>query len=34
MKELHKKPHNVVTVAIARELVGYIWGIMHMHQGI
>jgi transposase len=28
MKEIHRKPHNVVTVAIARELVGFIWGIL------
>jgi transposase len=29
MKEGHKKPHNVVTVALAREMVGYIWAVMN-----
>jgi len=29
MKEGHKKHHNVVTVAIAREMVGYIWAVMN-----
>jgi len=33
MKELHNKPHNVVTVALARELVGFIWAILTLeHQ--
>ena len=31
LKEGYKKPHNVVTVALARELVGFIWAIL-MHQ--
>jgi transposase len=32
LKEGRKKPHNVVTVAIARELVGFIWAILnHEH---
>jgi len=31
LKEGHRKPHNVVTVAIARELVGFIWAVLH-HQ--
>jgi transposase len=31
MKEGQKKHHNVVTVAVARELVGYIWAILQ-HQ--
>lgn len=30
LKELRKKPHNVVTVAVARELVGFVWGILTM----
>ena len=29
LKEGYKKPHNVVTVAIARELVGFIWAVMN-----
>jgi transposase len=28
LKEGYKKPHNVVTVAIARELVGFIWAVL------
>lgn len=28
LKEGYKKPHNVVAVAIARELVGFIWAIL------
>lgn len=32
MKEGHMKPHNVVTVAIARELVGFIWAILNHKQ--
>ncbi len=28
MKEAHRKHHNVVTVAIARELTGFIWSIL------
>jgi transposase len=31
LKEGHRKPHNVVTIAIARELVGFIWAVLH-HQ--
>ena len=31
LKEGYKKPHNVVTVALARELVSFIWAIL-MHQ--
>lgn len=32
LKEGHRKPHNVVTVAIARELVGFIWAVLnHEH---
>lgn len=31
LKEGHNKPHNVVTVALARELVGFIWAVL-MHQ--
>ena len=33
LKEEHRKPHNVVAVAIARELVGFIWAVLH-HQDI
>ncbi len=29
LKEGYRKPHNVVTVAIARELVGFIWAVLH-----
>jgi transposase len=32
MKEGYMKPHNVVTVAVARELVGFIWAILHHEQ--
>ncbi len=28
MKEAHRKHHNVVTVAVARELTGFIWNIL------
>jgi len=28
LKEGYNKPHNVVTVAIARELVGFIWAVL------
>jgi len=28
LKEIHCKPHNVVTVAVARELVGFIWSML------
>jgi transposase len=28
LKEGHRKHHNVVTVAVARELVGFIWSIL------
>ena len=28
LKEGYNKPHNVVVVAIARELVGFIWGVL------
>lgn len=32
LKEGYQKPHNVVTVAIARELVGFIWAVLnHEH---
>lgn len=31
LKEGYRKPHNVVAVAVARELVGFIWAILH-HQ--
>lgn len=31
LKEKHRKPHNVVIVAIARELSGFIWAILN-HQ--
>lgn len=29
LKEGHRKHHNVVTVAIARELVGFVWAVLH-----
>ena len=29
LKEGLRKPHNVVVVAIARELVGFIWAVLH-----
>lgn len=32
LKEGYKKPHNVVTIAIARELVGFIWAVLHHRQ--
>jgi len=31
LKEAYQKPHNVVTVAIARELAGFIWAVLN-HQ--
>lgn len=32
LKEGYRKPHNVVTTAIARELVGFIWAVLnHQH---
>ncbi len=32
LKEGYRKPHNVVTVAIAREFVGFIWAVLnHEH---
>ena len=32
LKEGYHKPHNVVTVAVARELVGFIWAVLkHQH---
>lgn len=31
LKEGYQKPHNVVTVAVARELVGFIWAVL-THQ--
>ena len=33
LKEGYRKPHNVVTVAIARELVGFIWAVLN-HQRV
>jgi len=32
LKEGYKKPHNVVTVAIARELVGFIWAVLRNNE--
>lgn len=32
LKEDYRKPHNVVTVAIARELVGFIWAVLQHEQ--
>ncbi len=32
LKEGYNKPHNVVTVAIARELVGFIWAILTQQE--
>ena len=32
LKEGYKKPHNVAVVAIARELVGFIWAILHQSE--
>jgi transposase len=32
LKEGYKKPHNVVTVAVARELVGFIWAVMNHRE--
>ena len=32
LKEGYKKPHNVVAVAIARELVGFIWAMLHQRE--
>lgn len=32
LKEGHRKHHNVVTVAIARELAGFIWAILNHRQ--
>jgi transposase len=29
LKEGSRKPHNVVTVAVARELTGFIWAVLH-----
>lgn len=29
LKEGYRKPHNVVTVAIARELVGFVWAVLN-----
>jgi transposase len=31
LKEGYNKPHNVVAVALARELVGFIWAVL-VHQ--
>jgi transposase len=33
LKEGYHKPHNKVTTAVARELVGFIWAVL-THQGI
>lgn len=33
LKEGHQKPHNVATVAIARELAGFIWAVLHHETG-
>jgi len=32
MKEVHRKHHNVVTVAVARELTGFIWSILQYEK--
>ena len=32
LKEGYRKPHNVVTVAVARELTGFIWSILRYEQ--
>jgi len=32
MKEAHRKHHNVVTVAVARELTGFIWSILQYEK--
>ena len=32
LKEGRRKPHNVVTVAVARELVGFIWSILQHNK--
>lgn len=29
LKEDHRKPHNVAVVAVARELVGFIWAVLY-----
>ncbi|MBN2496365.1 MAG: transposase [Deltaproteobacteria bacterium] len=29
LKEGYNKPHNVVVVALARELVGFIWAVLN-----
>ena len=43
MRRLHKvywrltnrgKHHNVAVVAVARELVGFIWAILHPNLGV
>ena len=35
LKEGYRKPHNVVTTAIARELVGFIWAVLnHQHAAL
>lgn len=32
LKDVYNKPHNVVTVAIARELAGFIWSVLNHRQ--
>jgi transposase len=32
LKEGYKKPHNVVAVAIARELVGFVWAVLQHRE--
>jgi transposase len=32
LKEGNKKPHNVVAVAIARELAGFVWAVLNHRQ--
>jgi hypothetical protein len=32
LKEGYKKPHNVATVAVARELVGFVWAVLHHNE--
>ena len=32
LKEGYRKHYNVVTVAVARELVGFVWSILQYEQ--
>jgi transposase len=34
LTQCYKKPHNVVAVAIARELVGFIWAMLHQREAV